>query len=297
MDWATACKILNVEQKHTERCLKKAYYKLALKYHPDKNKTLNNTEEQFKKINEAYCFLLKQQGCYKGTPHIDTNYRDIIKSCIRYFTPDITWNDLFLDTTLDNIINNCGKLSIRLFKDLKKEKSIELFEFLSNHREIFGITDDIINQMKEILREKMRDDNIIILNPSLTDLLNDSVYKLDFDGKIYYIPLWHNEVVFDHSGNDLIIKCIPDLEDHITINNTNDLHCVYKKLISDVLHHGSLNVTLGEKNFIIKGENLVIKENQTIILRNKGILKINSEHLFSTEERGDIYIHLKLDSS
>ena len=98
MDWATACKILNVEQKHTERCLKKAYYKLALKYHPDKNKTLINTEEKFKKINEAYCFLLKQQGCYKGTPHIDTNYRDIIKSCIRYFTPDITWNDLFLDT-------------------------------------------------------------------------------------------------------------------------------------------------------------------------------------------------------
>jgi len=32
-------------------------------------------------------------------------------------------------------------------------------------------------------------------------------------------------------------------------------------------------------------------------LRNKGILKINSEHLFSTEDRGDIYIELKLDSS
>jgi len=48
---------------------------------------------------------------------------------------------------LDNIINNCGKISIRLFKDLKKEKSIELFGFLSNHREIFGISDEIISQM------------------------------------------------------------------------------------------------------------------------------------------------------
>ena len=51
------------------------------------------------------------------------------------------------------------------------------------------------------------------------------------------------------------------------------------------------------KEFIIEGENLVIKENQTVILRNKGILKINSEHLFSTEERGDIYIDIKLESS
>ena len=294
MDWETACKILVLEQKHTERCLKKAYYKLALKYHPDKNKS-PDAEEKFKKINEAYCFLIQRR--YKGEPEIDTNYRDIIKSCIRYFTPDITWNDLFLDTTLDNIINNCGKLSIRLFKDLKKEKSIELFGFLSNHREIFGISDEIISQMKDILKEKMRGDNIIILNPSLTDLLSDNVYRLDFDDKKYYIPLWHNEVIFDHSGNDLIIKCIPDLEEHITIDNFNNLHCLYEGPITHVLKDKRLKITLGEKDFIIQGDKLVIKENQTIILRNQGILKINSDHLFSTTERADIYIDIKLESS
>jgi hypothetical protein len=295
MDWATACRTLNLSPKHTERCLKKAYYKQALKYHPDKNKS-ETAEEKFKKVNEAYCFLLKQEGCYKGTPHIDTNYRDIIKGCVKYFTPDVKWDDLFLDTTLDNIINNCGKISIRLFKDLKKEKSIELFEFLSSHREIFGLSDDVINQMKDILKEKMRDDNIIILNPSLNDLLFNNVYKLEFNDQTYYIPLWHHELVFDHSGNDLIIKCIPDLEEHITIDNKNDLHCLYEGPITHILQEQQLKIILGEKEFIVEGDKLAIIKNQTIILRKQGILKANPEHIFSTDERGDIYIDIKLEA-
>ena len=290
-----ACRTLNLSPKHTERCLKKAYYKQALKYHPDKNKS-ETAEEKFKKVNEAYCFLLKQEGCYKGTPHIDTNYRDIIKGCVKYFTPDVKWDDLFLDTTLDNIINNCGKISIRLFKDLKKEKSIELFEFLSSHREIFGLSDDVINQMKDILKEKMRDDNIIILNPSLNDLLFNNVYKLEFNDQTYYIPLWHHELVFDHSGNDLIIKCIPDLEEHITIDNKNDLHCLYEGPITHILQEQQLKITLGEKEFVIEGDKLAIKKNQTIILRKQGILKANPEHIFSTDKRGDIYIDIKLEA-
>jgi hypothetical protein len=295
MDWAMACRTLNLSPKHTERCLKKAYYKQALKYHPDKNKS-ETAEEKFKKVNEAYCFLLKQEGCYKGTPHIDTNYRDIIKGCVKYFTPDVKWDDLFLDTTLDNIINNCGKISIRLFKDLKKEKSIELFEFLSSHREIFGLSDDVINQMKDILKEKMRDDNIIILNPSLNDLLFNNVYKLEFNDQTYYIPLWHHELVFDHSGNDLIIKCIPDLEEHITIDNKNDLHCLYEGPITHILQEQQLKIILGEKEFIVEGDKLAIIKNQTIILRKQGILKANPEHIFSTDERGDIYIDIKLEA-
>ena len=103
--------------------------------------------------------------------------------------------------------------------------------------------------------------------------------------------------MFDHSGNDLIIKCIPDLEEHITIDNFNNLHCLYEGPITRVLNDKRLKITLGEKDFIIEGDKLVIKENQTIILRNQGILKINSEHLFSTTERADIYIDIKLESS
>jgi hypothetical protein len=295
MDWETACKELNLCEKHTERMLKTAYYKQALKYHPDKNKDDPVAGEKFKKINAAYSFLQEHQSS-KDPFNLDTSYTNIMKQCVKYFTPDIKWDDVFLDTTLDNIINNCGKLSIRLFKDLKKEKSVELFEFLSNHREIFGISDETIDKMKDILKEKMRDDNIIILNPSLEDILSDNVYKLDLLGKTFYVPLWHHEVVFDHSGNDVIVKCVPELEDHIAIDNDNNIHCYFKGPINEVLQKAKIELMLGRKIFEIDSKTLFIKNHQTYAFRNNGILKINPDHIFSTEERANIYVDIKLEA-
>jgi hypothetical protein len=294
MDWKTACKELHLCEKHTEHMLKAAYYKQALKYHPDKNKDDPTAGEKFKKINAAYSFLQEHQQS-KEPFNLETNYTNIMKQCIKYFTPDIKWDDVFLDTTLDNIINNCGKLSIRLFKDLKKEKSIELFEFLSNYREIFGISDETIDKMKDILKEKMRDDNIVILNPSLADILNDNVYKLDLLGKTFYVPLWHHEVIFDHSGNDVIVKCVPELEDHITIDNNNNIHCYFKGPINEVLQKEKIELMLGNKIVEIDSKTLFIKKHQTYAFRNNGILKINPEHIFSTEERANIYVDIKLE--
>ncbi|MDG4476135.1 DnaJ C-terminal domain-containing protein [Thiovibrio frasassiensis] len=50
-------KLLGVEKSATPEEIKKAYRKLALKYHPDRNKDNKEAEEQFKKISEAYAVL------------------------------------------------------------------------------------------------------------------------------------------------------------------------------------------------------------------------------------------------
>jgi len=50
-------KILGVSKNASQEEIKKAYRKLALQYHPDKNKGNKSAEEKFKKINEAYAVL------------------------------------------------------------------------------------------------------------------------------------------------------------------------------------------------------------------------------------------------
>ncbi len=53
--------ILGVPRNASQEDIKKAYRKLAVKYHPDKNQGNSAAEEKFKKISEAYSILSDEQ--------------------------------------------------------------------------------------------------------------------------------------------------------------------------------------------------------------------------------------------
>jgi curved DNA-binding protein len=54
MDYKDYYKILGVEKTASQEDIKKAYRKLAVKYHPDKNKGDKKAEDKFKEVAEAY---------------------------------------------------------------------------------------------------------------------------------------------------------------------------------------------------------------------------------------------------
>ena len=287
MNYKKARDLLDLNDKFNSKDIKKAYYKKALLYHPDKNP---NGESMFKQINEAYIYL--QNNFDPDTKRENLSFFYFLNN---FILPNGEINKPLINQSLQNLMKNYEKNIIKIFQKMNKENSISIYKFVCKHSDILSISVDILKDMKSILHKKMISDNIIILNPSIDDLLNDKIYKLEFNNRMFYIPLWHNEIFYDISDNDLIVKCIPELKPELSIDNNNNIYYKVYSTIQKVFEERNITIKLAEnKQWDIPSQKLCIAPHQIYTLEEQGLFCINNNNIYDTKKRAHIYIELYL---
>jgi hypothetical protein len=289
--------------------LTKKYRKQALKYHPDKNGNTIESKIKFQKINEAFHYLKREFSCLEEDKEDEKEDKDpssLYLPILQMFLKSVFQNkytESFLDIIKDIVINLKKTISLSLFDKLDKETAFIIYHFLSKYRDILHINQDILDQIREKIQEKY--ENIIIykLNPSIDDLLNNNMFKLYVDEKLYLVPLWYTESHFfckEKEEKEIIVLCEPELPENIKIDEENDLHVEIKL----ELHHLSslldqengtpfIPVTVGKKVFEIPLEKLCLKKKQVYRIKQIGLTKANEEDIYDVNNKSDIIFHIE----
>jgi hypothetical protein len=182
-----------------------------------------------------------------------------------------------------------------MFEMFDKPTVLRMFSYALQLKDILGLTKEDITYMEDTLKSKNNDYEIYLLNPNLDNLLLDQIYILTHEDRQLYIPLWHSELIYNINGKTIIVRCGPELNENISIDENNNLHIRIIKTFEELKTEKGINIS--EYNFqtkIIPIEELFIRNEQTYIIKNKGISEIDTNNIFNTSNRANIIFHIKL---
>ena len=330
-EYCNACSTLGLSwtKTFTEVDLKRQYRKMALIYHPDKNHT-KDASENFRKVQTAYEYLMKWEG-YMDDDTLD-NYMDqnmdsmrgpfheqnifhylglnaeTLKSglssypnLLATFIEPILQSEVFQEITarifhviIESILEKCEEKTLHLLKRLDKRVFYKVRAFLRLYAEVLHISDDFLDKIDREYEETIQQDQCIILSPFLDDLFQDNLYRLTENGNVYLVPLWHHELVYDNSGADLYIQCIPILPDNIVIDEQNNIHVYIETSLTELWTKPILEVVVGTRTYPLARDQLFMKTHQTVILEKSGISCINTSSIYDISQRANIYLHLHI---
>lgn len=320
MDTKLALEELDIDisvQPITHEYIKKKYHKLALKWHPDKNKDEYSTNK-FQKISQAYNYLLDHYPVSSEIP-LGPNPSGFVTILTTFISS--LFKGKRLVETIKNIALEYNELTLtylrNLFKDLDKQSSIEIYKLLYTYKDILYIKTETLELVSLIVKEKYKNDVVIILNPSLTDLLEHKIYKLYIDEELYLVPLWHSELYFDIKGpidtdqgprqekeqkdrGEIIVLCHPQLPPKITMDENNNLY--YEKRIKvekelcELMKQNFVSVEIGGKTFSLSLDNLRLKREQTVRFIGEGVARVleSDADMYNIGTKGDIIVTILL---
>jgi hypothetical protein len=323
MDYKKAFDILEIDTNITNytnitiELIKKKYHKLALQNHPDKNGNTPESNEKFRQINEAYNYLKREIKNINSTNYENDDdeknedqsssvYFDILKLFIKGLL-DGKYNDVFINIVQD-IVSGYKKISLKLFDNLDRENAINVYLFLSKYKIILHLSDSILDDIKAVVIQKYDDVEIYKLNPNINDLLNNNMYKLYVNDKLYLVPLWYGEVYFDNLNNDnngkendnneIIVLCEPELPEGVKIDDDNNIYIektinIQTELPSLVLNNESITIEIGDQVFFILVSELSMKREQYYKIKNQGITKPNDD-VCNISQKSDIIVKIIL---
>lgn len=294
----TACRRLDImDPDPSDELIKKHYRLKALQYHPDKNKSPNASKD-FQEVHEAYQYLLKYNDgeCFLHDDQSESHssYANVLLAFLNNILGEESKNQLFT-IILQRLSSKCEMTLINTLARLDKVTLLKLHDIVKKFGEVLHLPDSIVKKLEDIIANKHRGDECVLLNPTLNDLFENNLYKLTVDGFVYIVPLWHHELIYDHSGNDVIVKCYPMLDENIYIDAENNVHVEVIYDIQDLWGKETVTVTVCSKTCTILVNQIRLTQFQTIAFANIGISQINPTNVYDISKRGDILVHIELE--
>jgi hypothetical protein len=309
-----AMEVLHMNCNYTRDDLIRQYRLESLKHHPDKNSNTPESTARFQKINEAYHALLDSSderaagsvGTGGDSKDAET-YGNIFLFFVRAkFGGDGSSSGSNTSSIEDALLNIVANNYTKLLVNLNKQTAIQIYEFMQEYADIFYLRPDDLERMRAIVADKMKSDNIVVLNPSLSDLLDKKIYRLEYEGQTFMVPLWHNEIYFPLDGTrgerELIVRCnICDLPYHVHVDEHNDMTISVRTSVQRAFDSGGITVSTpvapGVSEVIIPASALTLAKTQQVSVGNGatiGIPRINTRNIYDTSAMGRVIVCVEL---
>lgn len=220
--------ILGVKPGASKDDIKKAYHKLAMKYHPDRNPGNKEAEEKFKEISEAYDVLVNGKP---GSNQGEQQYR-------RYSNGNWTnnpFNDINLNDMFNNIFGFGGNPRDFAFHQSKprlatycyvtlQEAMSGFFKQMTLNGEQFEISEPCIYKATQEKNIRLRNGQLVTIRYRLKDTDFD-IKELYPDGPIYLFKTVKIKLKDFLMKNPIKIKLL-DTEYDLLATGSATLKCI-----------------------------------------------------------------------